>query len=191
MIIYDILLIFQYHVSTTVMDLIVVFCIVSCLYLCLRCCVSVSLPNFRRIKIYIFLFYLPLFYGEYKLSKSHSSWKWICRHFTAVAVRRVISVVELKPAGNYNGLQNWRSLADWWWGTGCNYCIAVTDKDTCRCCCGRRADYSSLAFDLSRRRFLPRPAAGRVVAVGVPGAVRAGDRRTELRQRHVHRVTVT
>ena len=24
-----------------------VFCIVSCLYLCLRCCVSVSLPNFR------------------------------------------------------------------------------------------------------------------------------------------------
>jgi len=26
---------------------------VSCLYLCLRCCVSVSLPNFRRIKIYI------------------------------------------------------------------------------------------------------------------------------------------
>ena len=35
------------------MDLIVVFCIVSCLYLCLRCCVSVSLPNFRRIKICI------------------------------------------------------------------------------------------------------------------------------------------
>ena len=27
--------------------LIVVFCIVSCLYLCSRCCVSVSLPNFR------------------------------------------------------------------------------------------------------------------------------------------------
>ena len=39
--------------STTVMDLIVVFCIVSFLYLCLRCCVSVSLPNFRWIKIYI------------------------------------------------------------------------------------------------------------------------------------------
>jgi len=36
-----------------VMDLIVVFCILSCLYLCLRCCVSVSLPNFRRIKIHI------------------------------------------------------------------------------------------------------------------------------------------
>jgi len=35
------------------MDLIVVFCIVSCLYLCLPCCVSVSLPNFRWIKIYI------------------------------------------------------------------------------------------------------------------------------------------
>ena len=52
MIIYDILLILQYQVSTTVMDLIVVFCIVSCLYLCLRCCVSVSLPNFRWIKIY-------------------------------------------------------------------------------------------------------------------------------------------
>jgi len=32
MIIYDILLILQYQVSTTVMDLIVVFCIVSCLY---------------------------------------------------------------------------------------------------------------------------------------------------------------
>ena len=31
-IIYDILLILQYHVSSTVMDLIVVFCIVSCLY---------------------------------------------------------------------------------------------------------------------------------------------------------------
>ena len=44
MIIYDILLILQYRVSTTVMDLIVVFCVVSCLYLCLRCCVSVSLP---------------------------------------------------------------------------------------------------------------------------------------------------
>ena len=29
------------------------FCIVSCLYLCLRCCVSVSLPNFRWIQIYI------------------------------------------------------------------------------------------------------------------------------------------
>ena len=53
MIIYDILLILQYQVSTTVMDLIVVFCIVSCLYLCLPCCVSVSLPNFRWIKIYI------------------------------------------------------------------------------------------------------------------------------------------
>jgi len=35
------------------MDLIVVFCAVSRLYLCLRCCVSVSLPNFRWIKIYI------------------------------------------------------------------------------------------------------------------------------------------
>ena len=46
MIMYDILLILQYQVSTTLMDLIVVFCIVSCLYLCLRC-VSVSLPNFR------------------------------------------------------------------------------------------------------------------------------------------------
>ena len=34
MIIYDILLILQYQVSTTVMDVIVVFCIVSCLYLC-------------------------------------------------------------------------------------------------------------------------------------------------------------
>jgi len=53
MIIYDTLLVLQYQVSTTVMDLIVVLCIVSCLYLCLRCCVSVSLPNFRRIKIYI------------------------------------------------------------------------------------------------------------------------------------------
>jgi len=53
MIIGDILLILQYQVSTTVVDLIVVFCIVSCLYLCLCCCVSVSLPNFRRIKIYI------------------------------------------------------------------------------------------------------------------------------------------
>jgi len=53
MIIYDILLLLQYQVSTTVMDLIVVFCIVSCLYLCLPCCVSVSLPNFRWIKIYI------------------------------------------------------------------------------------------------------------------------------------------
>ena len=47
MIIYDILLILQAQVSTSIMDLIVVFCIVSCLYLCLRCCVSVSLPNFR------------------------------------------------------------------------------------------------------------------------------------------------
>ena len=34
-------------------SLIVVFCIVSCLYLCLCCYVSVSLPNFRWIKIYI------------------------------------------------------------------------------------------------------------------------------------------
>ena len=30
-----------------------VFCIVSCLYLCLCCIVSLSLPNFRWIKIYI------------------------------------------------------------------------------------------------------------------------------------------
>ena len=52
MIIYDILLILQYQVSTTVMDLIVAFCMVSCLYLCLCCCVSMSLPNFRWIKIY-------------------------------------------------------------------------------------------------------------------------------------------
>jgi len=37
----------KYQVSTTVMDLIVVFCIVSCLYLCFRYCVSASLPNFR------------------------------------------------------------------------------------------------------------------------------------------------
>ena len=44
-ILYDTLLILQYQVSTTLMDLIVVFCIVSCLYLCLRWCVS--LPNFR------------------------------------------------------------------------------------------------------------------------------------------------
>ena len=36
MIIYDILLILQYQVSSTVMDLIVVFCIVSFLYLCSR-----------------------------------------------------------------------------------------------------------------------------------------------------------
>jgi len=43
----NISLILQYQVSTTVMDVIVVFCIVSCLHLCLRCCVSVSLPNFR------------------------------------------------------------------------------------------------------------------------------------------------
>jgi len=47
--------ILQYRVSTTVMDLIVVFCIVPCLYLCLRCFVSVSLPHFRWIKIYIIL----------------------------------------------------------------------------------------------------------------------------------------
>ena len=53
MIIYDILLILQYQVPTTVMDLIVVFCIVSCLYLCLCFCVSVSLSNFWWIKIYI------------------------------------------------------------------------------------------------------------------------------------------
>ena len=46
MIIYDILLIFQYHVSSTVMDFIVVFCIVSCLYLCLRCCVFVHATEF-------------------------------------------------------------------------------------------------------------------------------------------------
>ena len=37
------------------MHLIVVFCTVSCLYLCLFCVVSVSLPNFRWIKIYISL----------------------------------------------------------------------------------------------------------------------------------------
>jgi len=43
----DILLILQYQVSTNVMDLIVVFCVVSCLYLCVRCCVFVSLLNFR------------------------------------------------------------------------------------------------------------------------------------------------
>ena len=36
-----------YILSTTVMDLIVVFCIVACLYLRLRYCVSVSVPNFR------------------------------------------------------------------------------------------------------------------------------------------------
>jgi len=46
MTIYDILLILQYKVSTTVMDLIVVFCIVSCLYLCLRCCVFVHATEF-------------------------------------------------------------------------------------------------------------------------------------------------
>jgi len=34
MIIYDILLILQYQLSTTVMDLVVVLCTVSCLYLC-------------------------------------------------------------------------------------------------------------------------------------------------------------
>ena len=43
----------QYQVSTTVMDLVVVFCIVSCLYSFLCCCVSLSLPNYRRIKIYV------------------------------------------------------------------------------------------------------------------------------------------
>ena len=44
MIMYDISLILQCQVSTTVMDLIVVFYTVSCLYLCLRCFVAVSLP---------------------------------------------------------------------------------------------------------------------------------------------------
>jgi len=55
MIIYDILLILQYQVSTTVMDLIVVFCIVglSCLYLCSHCCDFMLLPNFWWIKIHV------------------------------------------------------------------------------------------------------------------------------------------
>jgi len=43
MIIYDILLILQYQVSTTVMDL-ALFSL--CLYICLRCCVFVLLPFF-------------------------------------------------------------------------------------------------------------------------------------------------
>ena len=47
-----------------IMDLIVVFCIVPCLYLCFCCCVSVSLPNFRWIKIYI------------RCRPSSSAWEW-------------------------------------------------------------------------------------------------------------------
>ena len=45
MIIYDILLILQYQVSTTVMDLIIVFCIVSCLYF--YACAAVFLCRYR------------------------------------------------------------------------------------------------------------------------------------------------
>ena len=56
------------------MDLIVVFCIVSCLYLCLCCIVSVSLPNFRWIKIYIIFAFsaLTLLVGR---QEGHPAWK--------------------------------------------------------------------------------------------------------------------
>ena len=46
MIIYDILLILQYQVSTTVMDLILVFCILFCLY---YACAAVFLCRYRIV----------------------------------------------------------------------------------------------------------------------------------------------
>jgi len=50
LIIYDILFIVQYQVSTTVINFVAVFAL---LYSCSRCCVFFILPYFRWIKIYI------------------------------------------------------------------------------------------------------------------------------------------
>ena len=96
MIIYDILLILQYQVSTTVMDVIVVFCIVSCLYLCLRCCVSVLLPYCRWIKIYILRCTETTFYefynGRRRILNLCSRW-WLDCHLARIATWTGTSVI--------------------------------------------------------------------------------------------------
>ena len=67
-IIYDILLLLQYQVSTTVMDLIVVFCIAFCSYLCLRCCVSDSalLTIVRVYKLYLLTNYISVSLSNFR-----------------------------------------------------------------------------------------------------------------------------
>ena len=72
------------------MDLIVVFCTVSCLYLCLRCCVSVLLPNFRWIKIYIS--YICWERGTARIRPPHA----------AAAERRPCSNRSISPAHSFS-----------------------------------------------------------------------------------------